>query len=108
MSKLPNWLLRKARRLIKRDTVALDKILGEATKSFKWTGWVKPINQAPVSMYCSSFNSMTGEWNDWADITIDNGTTYVHIETPTGWKCKKKGCTTNFKHTHGTYRCLNS
>ena len=31
---------------------------------------------------------------------VDNGTTVVTIPTPKGWKCKRKNCSTRFKHTH--------
>lgn len=37
---------------------------------------------------------------------VDNGTTTVYVKTPRGWKCKRKGCPTNFKHTHSTYPSL--
>lgn len=37
---------------------------------------------------------------------VDNGTTYVTIPTPKGWKCKRKNCTTSFKHKHTTYDAL--
>lgn len=34
---------------------------------------------------------------------IDNGTVEITIPTPKDWKCERKGCPTDFKHTHGTY-----
>jgi hypothetical protein len=39
---------------------------------------------------------------------VDNGTTHVTIQTPKGWKCKRKNCTSMFKHTHGIYPSLNA
>ena len=40
------------------------------------------------------------------DFNIDDSTTYVTIPTPRGWKCKRKNCTTDWKHTHSTYLTL--
>lgn len=37
---------------------------------------------------------------------VDDGTTVVYVDTPDGWKCPRKGCTTDFKHTHSTYKSL--
>ncbi len=37
---------------------------------------------------------------------VDDGTWEVTIPTPKGWKCKRKGCTVDFKHKHGTYKLL--
>jgi hypothetical protein len=34
---------------------------------------------------------------------VDDGTTHVTIKTPRGWKCERKNCKTDYKHTHGTY-----
>lgn len=39
-------------------------------------------------------------------MVIDNGTYYMTIPTPKGWKCKRKNCSSPFKHTHGTYPSL--
>ncbi len=36
----------------------------------------------------------------------DDSTTVMYIPTPKGWKCKRKGCTSDVKHTHTTYDCL--
>lgn len=62
------------------------------TKGFKFTAWVKPVNQTSDT--------------EWLNIPVDNGTTHVTIKTPKNWKCKRKNCTTKFKHTHSTYQCL--
>ena len=43
--------------------------------------------------------------NDLKDI-VDNGTTYVTIPTPKGWRCERPNCPTDFLHTHGTYPSL--
>lgn len=40
------------------------------------------------------------------DSIVDNGTNYITVPTPKGWKCKKKNCFTRFKHNHSTYSCL--
>lgn len=37
---------------------------------------------------------------------VDNGTTVITIPTPKGWKCKRKGCTANYFHTHGIFTSL--
>lgn len=37
---------------------------------------------------------------------VDDGTTVVYIATPKNWKCKRKGCKADYKHTHSTYNCL--
>lgn len=37
---------------------------------------------------------------------VDDSVTEITIETPDGWKCNRKGCTTDFLHSHGTYPCL--
>lgn len=37
---------------------------------------------------------------------VDNGTLYVTVPTPEGWKCDREGCTTDFYHTHSTYTSL--
>jgi len=42
---------------------------------------------------------------DFAE-NMDNGTTYVTVETPKDWKCPRKNCKTDFKHTHSTYPSL--
>jgi hypothetical protein len=34
---------------------------------------------------------------------VDDGTTYVEVETPKGWKCDRKGCNSDFLHKHSTY-----
>lgn len=39
---------------------------------------------------------------------VDDGTTFVEIPTPEGWKCSREGCTTDYLHTHGTYTSLNN
>jgi hypothetical protein len=31
---------------------------------------------------------------------IDNGTTYVTVETPDGWKCDRVNCNIDWKHVH--------
>ena len=30
----------------------------------------------------------------------------MYIPTPKGWKCKRKGCRADYKHSHGTFNCL--
>ncbi len=37
---------------------------------------------------------------------IEDGTVIITVPTPRGWKCKKKGCPTRFRHTHSTYSFL--
>lgn len=37
---------------------------------------------------------------------VENGTTVVTITTPKGWKCSRKGCNIDWKHTHSTYPSL--
>lgn len=37
---------------------------------------------------------------------VDNSTTVVTIPTPKGWKCDRKGCTADYKHSHGTFAGL--
>jgi hypothetical protein len=44
-------------------------------------------------------------WKELGKI-VDNSTTTVYIKTPKGWKCKRKGCQADYKHTHSTYTCL--
>lgn len=34
---------------------------------------------------------------------VDTGTTYITVETPEGWKCPRKNCTSDFLHSHNTY-----
>lgn len=34
---------------------------------------------------------------------INNGTTHINILTSKNWKCKRKGCKTDYKHSHSTY-----
>lgn len=38
---------------------------------------------------------------------VDDSTYYVTIPTLKGWKCKRKNCSTNWKHTHSTYSIFN-
>ncbi len=38
--------------------------------------------------------------------SIDNGTLHVEVPTPDDWKCKRKGCTTDFYHEHGTFSSI--
>lgn len=51
------------------------------SKGFNWTGWVKSFN-------------------------IDNSVTNVYIATLKGWKCIRKNCKADYKHSHTTYKCL--
>ena len=37
---------------------------------------------------------------------VDNSVTTVYIQTPKGWKCKRNGCLTDYKHLHSTYEAL--
>ena len=37
---------------------------------------------------------------------VDDGTTTITIPTPKGWKCKRKGCRVDYKHSHGIYTSL--
>jgi hypothetical protein len=37
---------------------------------------------------------------------MDDSTVEITIETPHGWKCERKGCKTDFRHSHGTYPSL--
>ncbi len=53
------------------------------SKGFKWSGWIKEMNSV-----------------------VDNGTTTIYILTPKGWKCKRKGCKADYKHSHSTYSDL--
>lgn len=47
----------------------------------------------------------TSDWEKLAAI-VDDTAIDVYIPTPKGWRCKKKGCLTRFKHSHGTYQTL--
>jgi hypothetical protein len=44
-------------------------------------------------------------YSDLKDIVNDTCET-VYIDTPEDWVCDKKGCKTDFMHTHGTYPSL--
>ncbi len=35
---------------------------------------------------------------------VDDSVTTIYVKTPKNWKCKKKGCTTNFFHKHSTFK----
>lgn len=37
------------------------------------------------------------------NVLVDNGTTFVTIPTPKGWKCRRKNCRTDFKHKHTAF-----
>lgn len=37
---------------------------------------------------------------------IDDGMVEITIATPKGWKCERKGCTSDYFHSHGTYSSL--
>lgn len=37
------------------------------------------------------------------NLDVDNGTLTVSIPTPKGWTCSRPGCTTDWRHTHGTF-----
>jgi hypothetical protein len=41
--------------------------------------------------------------DDFKDLVYDDSTTVVYVDTPEGWKCPRKGCTTEFIHEHSTY-----
>lgn len=59
----------------------------------------KPIDFYSANIYSQDFKGL--------EKLVDNGTTVITIQTPKGWKCKRKNCSTSFKHTHSTYSVLN-
>ena len=52
------------------------------------------------------FTDSTGTYKIDLSEIVDNTVTTIIVPTPKGWKCKKKGCPTRFKHEHSTYSCL--
>ena len=51
------------------------------------------------------FNGITLRIKELSDC-VNNGTLHVTVPTPTDWKCKRKGCVADYKHTHTTYAGL--
>jgi len=37
---------------------------------------------------------------------VDDGTFIVEVPTPKGWKCERKNCHSEVKHTHSIYSSL--
>lgn len=48
------------------------------------------------------FESSFGRLKD----IVDDSVTEITVETPDGWKCDRKGCTADYRHSHGTYPSL--
>lgn len=61
--------------------------------------------KSPIKFYNSMPNRPFTGFDELSKL-VCNGTMTVYIKTPKNWKCKRKGCTTDFKHIHSTYNGL--
>ena len=76
-------------------------------KGFRFTKWIKGFNPSPKDTeYDVHVVKMSKKSIQGLKITPDDGTTYVTVPTPEGWKCERKGCTADYKHSHGMYPSL--
>lgn len=54
----------------------------------------------PIDFY--SYDILGQDYLGLKDL-VDDSTTVVTVPTPKNWECKRKNCSTSFKHTHSTY-----